>query len=71
MPERLTISRDLFRFVEQRHEMIDSFELVETSHVLRTDGALPDRSGRSHQQLFIVSLTDQLVERVEPAILEY
>ena len=67
--------------------MVECLELLESMHVLRADGALPDRAGSRHQQLvpsyspggagsrhqqlLVVGLADELVERVEAAVLAY
>jgi len=44
--------------------MVECLELLESMHVFRADGALPDRAGSRHQQLLVVGLADELVERV-------
>ena len=62
---------DLLGFIEQCHEMVERFELLEAMDVLRTDGALPDGSGGGHQQLLVVRLTDELIQRIKSAILAY
>lgn len=69
--QRALKASNLLRLFEQCDEMVECFELLEAMHVLWTDGALPDGSSGGHQQLLVVRLTDELVERIQPAVLAY
>jgi len=44
--------------------MVEGFELLEPMDVVWTDGALPDGASGGHQQLLVVTLTDELIERI-------
>jgi len=48
--------------------VVDGFQLLEAMDVFRADSALPDSSSGGRQQLLVVRLADELVQRIQTAI---
>lgn len=59
----------LLWFVEQCDEVVDRLQLLETMQILRTDSALPDGASGGRQQLFVVGLADQLIQRIKTTVI--
>lgn len=59
----------LFRLiVEESDKQVDGLKLLETRHILWTDGTLPDGSSGGSQQVLVLRLADECHQRVEAAI---